>query len=335
MESLSETMRNARLGDPLDDPENLLFRPRIGSGLAPTALDEIPRYLFRVASPCSNGTTNKTYVRSESAYQNHISSTEDIFSDLNDEKRITIAHALNLHLRWWVDDKSKDNFVSWTSSLLFAIQHIYYRHLSPTDNSSLEKIELYVIDTTLFPKGTFLSDLDLIDTFYEYDDHLPWKNLENFRNLRNNTEHYFGEYLSQGSLKIEGTCEIMSAESLFKDGRLRRLQPQFCEIQDLPFEDGKPVWVKEVIRLRADIWQATDQRTLSSEEIGDRLEAVKEIVQDLTPSWRFPLAIYFTSLIGIESSIEKRDVAIDDIFLRHFQSTFPDGKFIYVSTLCR
>lgn len=55
MESLTETMRNARLGGPSEDPEHLLFNPQEGSGLAPTALDEIPRYLFRVASPHSDG----------------------------------------------------------------------------------------------------------------------------------------------------------------------------------------------------------------------------------------------------------------------------------------
>lgn len=96
---------------------------------------------------------------------------EDVFFNLNSEKRITIARTLNLHLRWWPKHGTWDNFVSWTSSLLFAIQYIYYRHLNPGDESDLQQIKLYAIDTTQSPKVTFLCDLDLIDTFWESDDH--------------------------------------------------------------------------------------------------------------------------------------------------------------------
>lgn len=326
MEYLTETMGNVRLGGPSEDPEQLLFKPQADSGLAPTALDEIPRYLFRVASPLSSGTTNGIWVRSKSAYQNRNFFTEDIFFGLNAEKRTTIARTLNLHLRWWPQDDVTDNFVSWTSSLLFAIQYIYYRHLSPDDGSSLEDIKLYAIDTTRFPKGTFLCDLDLIDTFWEHDDHPPGKDLENFRSFRNGPKLYFGEYLSQGSLKIEGKCEIISAQSLFEGDRLRRLQPHFQALDDLPFRNGKPLWANEVIRLRNVIWQATDVRVLSPQEMEGRLEAVKEIVQNLQPSWRFPLAIYFTSLIDSESSIHEGGAAIYSAFSSHFQSTFPDGQ---------
>ncbi|KOS47657.1 hypothetical protein ACN38_g1315 [Penicillium nordicum] len=296
MESLTETMRNARLGGPSEDPEHLLFNPQEGSRLAPTALDEIPRYLFRVASPHSDGTTNGTWVRSKSAYQNPTFSTEDVFFGLNADKRTTIARTLNLHLRWWPQGDVIDNFVSWTSSLLFAIQYIYYRHLSRDDGSSLEDIKLYAIDTTGFPKGTFLRDLDLIDAFCEYDDHPRGNDLENLRSLRTNTKHYFGEYLSQGSLKIQGKREIIPAASLFEGDRLRRLQPRFRVFNGFPSRNGRPIWAIEVIRLRDAIWQATDAQVLSPEEMEGRLKAVKEIVQDFEPSWRFPLAIYFTSL---------------------------------------
>ncbi|KAJ5193368.1 hypothetical protein N7449_009510 [Penicillium cf. viridicatum] len=65
-----------------------------------------------------------------------------------------------------------------------------------------------------------------------------------------------------------------------------------------------------------------------------RLEAVKEIVQNLQPSWIFPLAIYFTSLIGSESPIHEGGAAIYDAFSSHFQSTFPDGfaNMCYLTT---
>ncbi|KAB8067781.1 hypothetical protein BDV29DRAFT_196174 [Aspergillus leporis] len=295
MNNLTRALRNTYLSDRPEELEQLQFRPQAGSGLSQTALDEIPRYLFRVVSPHSVGETNKTWVRSESALRNERSSMEDIFLNLDTVKRTTIARTLNLHLRWWPKGELRDNFVSWTSSLLFAIQYIYYRHLSPEDESSLEQIKLYIIDTT------------------------------RLQYLRNETIQYFGEYLSQGSLKIEGKCEMISAQSFFESDRLRRLQPHFLEFHDVPFSNGKPIWVKEVIRLHETIWPFTDLPILSSAEMADRLEAVKEIIQNLTPSWRYPLAIYLTALIGSISIIEDKGAAIDNIFLSCFQSVFPHG----------
>jgi hypothetical protein len=64
------------------------------------------------------------------------------------------------------------------------------------------------------PGGTFIRDLDLIRTFWEFDDHLPGQNLENDQYLRNETKYYFREYLSQGPLKIEGKYEMISAQAL-------------------------------------------------------------------------------------------------------------------------
>lgn len=332
MEGLAETLRNTHLSGVPEDSEHLLFRPQADSGLAPTAFDRIPRFLFRVASPKSSGTTNETWVRSESAAQNQNSHMDDIFFNLNAEMRTTIARTLNLHLRWWPKRGIRDNFVSWTSSLLFAIQYIYYRHLSPDDGSSLEQIKLYLIDTDQFPKGIFLRDLDLINAFWESDNHPARRNLENLRYIRNQPENYFGEYLSQGSLKIEGKCEIISAQSLFEDDRLLRLQPHFREFHDLPFNNGKPIWVKEVARLREAIWRTTDPGILSPAEMSDRLEALKEIVQNLNQSWRYPFAIYFASLIGSGSSTQERGMAMESI-LRYFQSTFPHGGSPNISTL--
>lgn len=328
MDSLADTLRNTHLRDVPENSEHLLFRPQADSRLTPSAFDRIPRYLFRVASPKSAGTTNETWVRSELATQGQNPYTDDIFFNLNDEMRTTVARTLNLHLRWWPKRGIRDNFVSWTSSLLFAIQHIYYRHLSPDDGSSLEQIKLYLIDTDLFPKGIFLRDLDLINASWESDNHPAGKNLENLRYLRNQPENYFGEYLSQASLTIEGKCEIISAQSIFKDKRLLRLQPNFCEFHDLPFNKGKPVWVREVARLREAIWRTTDPGILSPAEMSHRLEALKEIVRNLDPSWKYPLAIYFASLIGCWSSTQDRGMAMENI-LRYFHSTFPHEQQVW------
>ncbi|KAF7165377.1 hypothetical protein CNMCM6106_001567 [Aspergillus hiratsukae] len=253
-----------------------------------------------------------------SASQNTSSSLEDIFFNLDPEKRTTIARALNLHLRWWPKNGLEDNFVSWTSSLLFAIQYIYYRHLTSKDGSNVEEIKLYVIDTTLFPRGTFIRDLDLIDAFWKFDDHPEGKNLKNLRKLRNNPRYYFGEYISQGSLKIADKHQMISAKSLFDRDLLQHLQPKFSNIQSIASPRQKPDWVNEVLRLRRDIWNVTKE-TLPSAKMLDRLKAVGEIVSNFQPGWRFPLAIYFAALIGPESATQDQGTANDNVFFAYFR----------------
>lgn len=314
MDLLTESMANTCLNDGPEELEQLLFRPQAGSGITKTVLDDIPRYLFRVASPHSDGNTNETWVRSDSSYRNKASSMEDIFFNLDAEKRAKIAQILNLHLRWWPKHGAEDNFVSWTSSLLFAIQYIYYRHLSPKDGSSLPEIRLYVIDTTRFPRGTFIRDLDLINIFCESDE-----NLKDLQSLRNRPSYYFGEYLSQGALKIENKCQMIPAEILFEQNRLRRLQPHFAQLHR-ETRRAKPEWVKEVIRLRKTIWPDTGLPIFSLAEMWDRLQAVEEIIQNIAPGWRLPLAIYFAALIGSESNIEEQETANDNVFFAYFRS---------------
>ncbi|KAL4888094.1 hypothetical protein BDV59DRAFT_196726 [Aspergillus ambiguus] len=318
MDALTESMRNSRLSDRPAEPEHLLFSPQSDSALAENALDDIPRYLFRVVTPHSDGEANETWMRSEAAYRHTDSSLEDIFSLLDAEKRTTIARSLNLHFRWWPKGKIEDNFVSWTSSHLFAIRYVYYRHLSNKDGSSLDNIHLYVVDTTRFAKGTFICDSYLIDAFYKFDDHEPQKNLENLRDLR---ERYnFGEYLSQGSLKIEDKHQMISARSLFDNGRLLRLQPHFIEPDSTAPKIKNPGLVFEVARLRGKIWPVTNIQKLPSAEMLDRLQVVGEIIENLAPGWRFPLAIYFASLISSESATEDQVTANDNVFLAYFRS---------------
>lgn len=314
MDIITEGMGNTRLSDGPEALEQLLFRPQANSGIAETVLNDIPRYLFRVASPRSDGNTNEIWVRSESARRNRNSSTEDIFSNLDSEKRTEIARTLNLHLRWWPKGSYEDNFVSWTSSLLFAIQYIYYRHLSHRDGSCLAEIKLYIIDTTKFPRGTFLRDLDLIDAFCESEE-----SLKDLRSLRNRPGYYFGEYLSQGSLKIESKCQMIPAEIIFEQDRLHCIQPKFADLhRDARGE--KPAWVKEVNRLRHAIWSDTNLPIYSAAEMSSRLQAVEEIIQNVASGWRFPIAIYFAALIGSESSIEGQETANDNLFFAFFRS---------------
>lgn len=310
MESLTKAMGSTRLSDEPEEPEQLLFNPSPESGIEEAVLDNIPRYLFRLATPKSAGITNERWVCSESVRQNGTSSKGDIFFNLDTTKRTDVARTLNTHLRWDKMYNPEDNFVSWTSSLLFVLQYIYYRHYR--DKTSPAEIKLYIIDTMEFPRRTFMRDLDLIDIFCENNKSL--KNFQFFRNQpqRNGDRYYFGEYLSQGSLKIENKCQVITADILLERDRLHRIQPEFVP----PHCDSKksnPQWAKEVNRLRKAIWSPPKSPSISPNDIGDGMQAIQEILEFVSPEWKYPMAIYFAALIGPESSKKGKDTADDKV----------------------
>lgn len=299
MEALSQDFGETSLHDASVPPDQLLFEPSEGSK-AEIGLRHIPHYLFRVVSPNSDGKTSEKWIRSKAVVKNSKSSTQDVFSYHDPKSRRMKAHDLLVHLQWWTPFRGEvveDNFVSWTSSLLFAIQYIYYRHMSTRDRSRLEDIDLYIIDTTRFPRGTFMCDLDLITSFRPFEKPRPNKDLKSLHNLRTTKGYYFGEYLSQGSLRIENKCYKISANVLFDDDRLYRLQPSFAEEHINGIEET-PRWAKSVVQLRETIWPGNDLQELSPVETQDRLKALNEIMDNISLDWKFPLAIYFQALVG-------------------------------------
>ncbi|KAL4901969.1 hypothetical protein BDW74DRAFT_181126 [Aspergillus multicolor] len=255
------------------------------------------------------------------------SSREDIFENLDSEKRALVAYTLNKHLRWRSKDDVEDNFVSWTSSLLFALQYIYYRHKSRKDGSSLQHIKLFVIDTTLFPSRVFLRDLVLLDVFYKFDDRSGCENLKNLRSLRTEVKRqglfYFGEYLTQGALRIEDKHQVISAASLMRGDLMQRLQPLFPAIHDQA--NREPSWANEVLRLRDAIFSRTETPDkLSTGEAKHRLKSIREIADLFQPGWKFPLAVYFAALVGPRweglGSIALSDFILSEPFYTEIQS---------------
>jgi len=79
---------------------------------------ELPRYLFRISTPKSDGTTDEIWVKSKDARYNRDNNDVDIFSQGEQE----VGCMLDRHLRWKGLPEDADNLVSWTSSLLFALQ---------------------------------------------------------------------------------------------------------------------------------------------------------------------------------------------------------------------
>lgn len=301
MENLIEKYQRLQLDDDpetpheQEEPEQLIFRPPNTDD----ALNNIPHYLFRIVSPKSDGITNDRWVRSVAAVQKPNCPQDDIFFKLDGAKQKQVAHILSRHL-WWVE-QPRDLFVSWTSSLLFAIQYIYYRHLHEKDGSALEDIKLFIIDTTKFPRGTFMRDLNLIESFWKHD-----SGLGRLRDLRTRKGYYFGEYLSQGALKVENKCQILPANVLFEKRRLSRIQPEFGEPR-LDTTQGGPEWAKAVLRIRSKLLSMTSLHLFSRAQLNDSMQAVVEIIQNVAPAWRYPLAVYLAALIGAKTTTKEEE----------------------------
>src|SRR4051812_33682743 len=99
--------------------------------------------------------------------------------------------------------------------------------------------------------------------------------------------------------------------------------PHFGDIQ-IPNRNTE--LANKVIRLRKAIWPGTDLPKLSSEEIGSRLRIMNRILIGLTPRWRFPLAIYFITLIGKETVTSDQGDADDNVFFEYFRSDPVHGR---------
>jgi hypothetical protein len=317
MDALTDQMGNAHLND--NEPDCLLFCPPEQMRIS---LDSIPRFLFRIATPRSDGVTNETWVHSQSALENAPLSQEDIFSNLNPQKRENVAGTLNKHLRWWPKDGPEDNFVSWTSSLLFALRYIYYRYSSSKDGSRLEDIKLCVVDTTRFPRGAFVSDLDLIEAFHHFNRYDPPEpDLEYLQRMREG-DYYFGEYLSQGSLKVAGKCQIVSADVFFGRDRLHHVQPLFEEIAHVPRNIYKPNWPEKVRRDREAIWKNPQP----PEESRESMIAVDEIVARFGREWKFPMAVYLAALVTQAPEPDDGEQPADDNLLFVYFRSYPSGS---------
>lgn len=260
--------RRTHVGFGDETPTEVPFRPP--SGNLATKLENTPRYLFRVYSDASSGNNSSDWFQSIDALNNNLT---DVFARDN---AANIAITLNEHLRW--EPKSYgDPFISWTTSLLVAIQYAIYKH--KTEGAELEAIHLCIIDTTLFPKGVFIRDLDLIEEFY---DKVPrgqkitvkgvrqtWeaRGLGDFRHLRNKSHkiysgvYYFGEFLSQGQINITDRSSAVTCDKIINNALFTML-PQF----QVELEDSKVQWAEAVVESREPFYMDTKPGATSASE---------------------------------------------------------------------
>ena len=263
----------------LSTSEELLFCPSGNKEWLSRTFHEIPRYLFRVYTLKSKGETTTSWARSMAAANAVSNSRIDIFD--RDDK--LVARMLRQHLRW--REGPDDNLVSWTSSLLFALVYIFHLHANSRDGSDFNEIFLCVIDTTKFATGTFLRDMELIKAYRSHDASLG--DLEKIR-LRG---FYFGEYLSQGALKIQDKCKIVPASAMIEHGLLS-LRPDFESFAKWRVKE-RPPWAYPTLSLREKSEDLNEQKLLT----------IAKIAELFGPRWNLPVAANLASCLGVSEDI--------------------------------
>lgn len=212
----------------------LPFKPSLDQPLLNKSLDHIPRYLFRLYSPNSNGNTTEDVVDSPAVIKGRWIGNIDLLM----LPRALAADMLLKHTDW-SRDPYDDNLMSWTSSLFFALQHGLRRH--PTyDGSDYSDLRICIVDTRMFPRGTFIKDLNLLKVFADED------SIRSFLRLRHSS-YYFGEYFSQGHLNISQRSAHVSLQTLMSLG-LYDVEPRF--------RDKQKLLAKRVVELRGPFKQS-------------------------------------------------------------------------------
>ncbi|KAF7676126.1 hypothetical protein GT037_005631 [Alternaria burnsii] len=196
-----------------------LFYPPLSPNSQALKIEDAPTYLFRTFVEASPGPNDDSVITSAAS---RVELPGNGRIDLLQLERTVAADCLETHLHKGLFDVfTNDNLMSWTSSLLFAIQYAIYRGQWPSPGD----IKICVVDTREFPQGQFAQDLWLFEAIESTT--LPQGPARKFFEFRQETpDFYNGEYLSQGTVNIANRSCITSLKSL-KDAGLSELYPEF------------------------------------------------------------------------------------------------------------
>ena len=264
--------------------EPLLFQPNPFKVEIYNSFRNIPRYLFRLHGPTTAGATTLSEVTSP-AWALESPSQQQVKQDLFQKDPKDAGRLLFNHLIGYPAHEATCNLMSWTSSLLFAIQYGLYRnkHMNSFSRCSLQDLHILVIDTKGFSAGVFIRDMELIDAIVS-----EWPPLREIREWRTRRVHrlYFGEYLSQGSLDIQGWCVQTSLQNLIDNG-LFVLAPALGE------SEHWHRWANRVVELRQR-FESSDERSVSAKSEMRKAIVVAETCFGL--HWTLPMALMLLCL---------------------------------------
>lgn len=296
-------------------PAPQIFRPFAFQYDVYRSFSRVPRYLFRVYSPKTAGhtsTSNVTAPAWESSKKDN-KGIEEKKKDLFDRSSVKVVKLLYEHI-WWSkgrlgDHEEECNLMSWTSSLLFALQGGLHRYHSDKPRPKMAEIFVLVIDTHGFPKGTFLRDLEALDAFKAYT---PDMN-ESIRR-RSEGDSYFGEFFTQGDLNIEGRCSQASMQELANLG-LFNLSPKMKN------KKSWRGWQNSVAAYRS-IYREPALATESTEV----KKAVKMARRCFGEAWALPIA---TMLLSLKPRGDD-DLTLVEGLRAEFSGEFQPADFVYM-----
>lgn len=132
-----------------------LFYPPASFNTQSSNFNTVPKYLFRTFDKASSGRNDESVIASMASI---IGSQGNSRTDILTLERERATELLYMHLnKRCFDGEESDNLISWTSSLLFAIQYAVWRRrirrCRPSD------INICAVDTRSFPQGQFAQDI--------------------------------------------------------------------------------------------------------------------------------------------------------------------------------
>jgi hypothetical protein len=227
---------------------------------------DVPRYLFRTFDDTSSGGSDTVAVTSVTSKGNSRLARRDLLS-MQDKSALEIIHR-HVNRECFVHSLGSDNPMSWTSSILIAIQYAIWRaHMR---DRSLSDTTVCAIDTRAFPKGQFVLDQHLLKIFDAIGNiHFRPTEARFFRSRIKGKTYYNREYFSQGHLEHVGRSCVTTLHDILTAG-LFHLYPEFEDPK------GRDKWTIRVWELRGLWWQAV---STSDEEI----EWAKEIARMCFP----------------------------------------------------
>ncbi|PNS13922.1 3-hydroxyphenylacetate 6-hydroxylase [Sphaceloma murrayae] len=243
------------------------------------ALKEVPRYLFRLYSRYSVGSTDTEWVKSAYALAPPDPSEKRPQRNIvaRSDKR-KAAKDLHGHLAPRKFRSQDSNLVSWSSSLLFVLRYGVFLNQLDSAMYELADTHILVVDTTRLPAKSFVSDIALMRFFGDENEDL----LNVRMNMRENGRFYTGEYLSQSALHVQGCCTTFTMLDIYQKG-LYHLRDDF---------DKNGRWMKEVNRLR-EAFNSDSESTLTRHH----RNAIEKLAELFEAPWRLPMAANFMTLL--------------------------------------
>lgn len=251
-----------------------LFYPQNSSDIDLSSPNTTPPYLFRVFDWKSSG-KNDEEVMASSEYASQTQTS--VVNDLLDMENLKATRLLSYHIgdKWTRKNDDQDNLVSWTNSLLYAVQYATYRqHRLSLLNTD---IKICMVQTSQFPQGQFVRDIELLKKYLPIANNLGGEVKRVFNRRLCKQEFYNGEYFSQGVVNHAGRSCIVSLKQL-EDAGIFRLYPELKNPKD---SSG---YIRNAIRVCDLRREWSEEQTTTEEEISYALNIAQECFEGFDAS---------------------------------------------------